>query len=305
MVSFTFGLPGRILAGLLGVAMVSGLGSLGAFAQQDPVDEVVQRGQHADVPKAEMQDVVTRSEAAGLSRSETAGLLRPAVALAEKGSPPGPVLMAALEGLTKEVPLSRLRSSLSATQTRVEESRAFVTRALGPTNRSTPKAARDQLILNIDWARRQGIPEETIGRVWNALEERLGPTEANTKSLAAAFRVLPDLPGTESEPVAAGRLLGEALRAGYTPADLQQLAEKMRETGARHQPGRVRMAQATRAVARGGSPAAVQLPILGAHTFGGPPAAAALGWKGTPPVVGPPDRGGRPPNETPPPGNQG
>ncbi|MFB6098461.1 MAG: hypothetical protein ABEK84_05005, partial [Salinibacter sp.] len=125
-----------------------------AFGQAPDVQALLERAREAGAPLQQMRTVVTRARQAGLSPDATASLLRPAVALAEKNLPTGPLLSKTLEGLAKQVPVGRIQPVLSQYRTNIEQAgrlvgqwtqRSEVRQLLG-TSEPPPKKAPPELV---------------------------------------------------------------------------------------------------------------------------------------------------------------
>ena len=277
---------------------------LAAAQPTPPVEELAQRGKQAGIEAELLQVVWQRAAQQGLPESQVAGLLQPAVELAEQGLPSRQVLRKALEGLSKQVPSSRVASVLNRMQQHTGQAGKLVdpwlrrpeVARLVSEGRASPEQARARglLVENLAQTLMQDVPEETIKTLLDALPAQLKRERVPAAELGTAFGILADLPTARSEPGATAQLITSALNAGFSQDELRRLPAAVQ---AAQQQGQVPAEAVVREAAnrmRQGSPASDVLNSLfrGGHP-GTPPAQA-----GPPPGVGPPDEKG-PPVDTP------
>lgn len=252
-------LTGLVITLLLAGATVHRSGA------QPRLDIVIHNGKSAGAPQALLQAVADRSDRAGLSPNSSARLLRPAVALARQDYPSSPLLTTALEGISKQVPFPKLETTLLGLQAQTERAGALVTQWLGaPREAPVERPGRTQLITSVVRARLRGLSSGQIDDSWNGLRQRFEPTTTGSSALpalAAAVDILPRVPGSASSPKTAGRLVGEALNAGYGASEIYLLASVMRETPDRHLPPGVVAARVTRSIGQGTTIANLRRPV--------------------------------------------
>jgi hypothetical protein len=280
-----------------------------AAAQDVSVQSLIEQGRQAGVDAELMQSVAGRAEKAGLGPEETAALLRPAVTVAEKGLPAGPLLNKTLEGLAKRVPAGRMRPVLQTLQTNTERAGASVTAWLSRDDvkqlvgESGEGSARAELIVNATEAQQQGLSLETVEQFLDALPGGVERRSVSVAEVATAVSVMPDLPGSADNPGVTRQLLTAALNAGYDGEALRQLPAAL-ESAQRQaqQPASVIARGTAQAIARG-TPAASVLRSLfqGSMPGLGPPGNPGNGPPSTLPGQGKaPGDGQRPPGADPP-----
>jgi len=286
------------------------------MGQPASVQALIERGQKAGIDAEFMRNVASRAEKAGLGAEQTAELLRPAVTLAEQDLPTGPLLNKALEGLAKRVPPSRMTPVLQQLQTHTEQAGGLVSTWLGRADvqrfvdgaEKGPSAERSRIITNVTEAQQQDVPLKNVKQFLDGLPGAVTRSSVSLSQVATAVSVLPDLPGSQSNPAVTNQLLTAALDAGYDAEALRQLPAALESTQRTTQQPALAIARGTaRAIAQG-TPATSVLQSLfqGSMPGGGPPAGVESGAPGAVPGQGkPPGRGGKPPGAEPPGGGQG
>jgi hypothetical protein len=272
-----------------------------------------------------MRTVAERARRVGLGTDATASLLRPAVALAEQDLPTGSLLSKTLEGLAKQVPVTRMQPVLQQYRTHTEQAgqlvaqwtrRSEVRQLLGATEKDPDagpqKAERTRLVTAVTEAQQQDVPAKNIEAFLAGLPEGVERRPVSPNQVATAVNVLPDLPGNEASLETSRQLLTAALNAGYDPESLRQLPSALQNARRKSkQPVDVLAEGAAQAMARE-TPAATVLQSLfrGAVPGGGPPAGIGRGppgnrsGTGKPPDTGPPDDK-EPPDDPGPPDDTG
>jgi len=283
----------------------------GAVGQTDPVGAAVERGQSAGVDPDLLQNVATRAEQRGLSADETVALLRPAIALAEQNLPAAPLLNKALEGLSKQVPPSRMSPVLTQIQSQTEKAGALVAEWLGQREvqefvgaSSDPlsEAARMELTTTIAEAQQQDLPLETARGFLDALPASIERRPVPIRDVAAAVSVMPNIPGMEDDPRAGLQLLAAALDAGYSSESMRQLPAALQNARRESQQPPGLLARGAAHAIVDGTPASNVLQSLfqGSFPGGGPPANVGQGLPNIPPGQGkPPGKEGNPPKGPP------
>lgn len=301
---------GLILAGVLLAAVLP----QDALGQADDIDALIERGEQAGVDADQMRTVADRARGAGLEAEAVLDLLRPAVDLAERDLPATPLLNKTLEGMAKNVPLSRMRPVLQQVQGLTEQAgeltsrwtqRAEVRELLGISDDTPGEGeARGRLVTAITEAQQQNVPAEHIEEFLDALPASTERRPVPPSDVAVAVSVLPDLPGHQSAPGATRELLTAALDAGYSGESLRQLPAALESARRESQrPPEAFARGAAQAIAQG-VPAANVLQNLfqGSLPPGeGPPGEVGDGPPGDVPGFDkPPGKDGRPPGIDPP-----
>jgi hypothetical protein len=294
-------LAGRVL---LGLALLVLFGPASATAQDGSVQSLIEQGRTAGADIELMQSVAARAGTAGLGPKQTAELLRPAVTVAEKGLPAGPLLNKTLEGLAKRVPPSRMTPVLQTLQANTERAGSAVTAWLNRDDvkqlvgESNEGSARADLIANATEAQQQDVSLETIEQFLDGLPGAVERRSVSVAEVATAVSVMPDLPGSADNPTVTRQLLTAALDAGYDGEALRQLPAALERARRQTQrPAGMVARGAAQAVAQG-TPATRVLRSLfqGSVPGGGPPGDAGNGPPGTLPGQGKaPGEGGKVP----------
>jgi len=148
-----------------------------AVGQDADVQALLEQGRKFGADVEQMRTVAERARRAGLGTDATASLLRPAVALAEQDLPTGSLLSKTLEGLAKQVPVTRMQPVLQQYRTHTEQAgqlvaqwtrRSEVRQLLGATEKDPDagpqKAERTRLVTAVTEAQQQDVPAKNIPR---------------------------------------------------------------------------------------------------------------------------------------------
>lgn len=293
-----------VVVGLMVVALLFPKSAMG----QDSVPSLIDRAQAAGADADLLRSVASRAEKAGLGPEQTAELLRPAVTLAERDLPTHPLLNKTLEGLAKRVPPGRMTPVLQQLQANTERAGTLVSTWLKrkDTNQlvgqSASSSARTQLITSVTEAQQQNVPVKTVEQFLDGLPGGVQRHSMPLSDVAAAVSVMPDLPGSASNPTVTNQLLTAALDAGYDRKSLQQLPVALERAQRETQRPPTAIAKGTARAISKGTPAARVLQNLfqGAMPGAGPPSGVGNGPPETPPGQGkPPGKGNVPPGVDP------
>lgn len=252
---------------LIGMLLFGSLCGGATKAQPESLFTVIQKAERAGASGELVRTVADRGREAGFSSEATTRLLRPILELAEEGYPTQSVLMRALEGISKQVPPPRLQTALGDMQGRTAQAGALASGWLrGREGLDTEHDARRALVEHVARAQKNGFSPSTLEQVWSGLHTNTKGPAPTLSAIATAFEVLPELPGSENSPSIAGRLLGRAIDAGYSTAELRQLPSALRPEGTRQLPHTAITRRAVRLVSQGASAVDVRrnLPIRGA-----------------------------------------
>lgn len=199
-----------------------------------------------------MRKVIARGEEANLPPQMIGQLLRPAVSSAQKHHPTAPLLLTALEGLSKRVPTDRLTVALKTFQLQIETAAQLVSREHPAPPSSQESVARLRLIESVAQAHRRGLSWTTVRQLYEALLD--AQTSPSRPVLTAAFEVAPALPGSRSSPESVRTLLVATLAEGYSKTDIRKLPDILRPAPS-ERPPTAALRATIRAVERGRSPA--------------------------------------------------
>ncbi len=307
------------LVSLLGLVVFALLLPTGAMGQPSAVQSLIEQGQAVGADVELMRNVASRAEKAGVGPEQTAELLRPAVTLAERDLPTRPLLNKTLEGLAKRVPPARMGPVLQKLQSNTEQAGALVTTWLGQDNTKrlvgespASSSARTQLVTTVTEAQQQEVPLETVKQFLDGLPGAVDRSSVSVSQVATAVSVMPDLPGSKSNPKVTQQLLTSALNAGYDGESLRQLPAALERAQRETQRPTAVIAKGTAQAISKGVPASSVLRSLfqGSMPGGGPPSGAGNGPPSSPPGQGrvPSDVGGGPgdnPGQGEGPGNRG
>lgn len=299
----------------LGTALMVTLLTIGgpraAIGQAPDVQDLLDQGREAGANVEQIQTAAERARQSGLNTQATVSLLRPAIELAKQDLPTDPLLSKTLEGLSKQVPPSRMQPVLQQYRTHTEQAgqlvgqwtqRPEVREFLGMEESS--QGRNPQLVTAITKAQQQELSVKNIEALLNDLPTDVSRRPVSPNEVAAAVDVMAELPGNRSSAKTAQQLLTSALNAGYTPESLQQLPSALQSAHQKSNRPVDALAQGTaRAIAQG-SPATQVLQSLfqGSFPGGGPPADIGKGpsgnkpGSGKPPDPGPPENSGPPEN---------
>lgn len=276
-----------------------------ALGQPASLSSLFERGQQTGANVELMRTVADRAGESGLSPEATTELLEPALALAERDLPSGPVLNKALEGLSKRVPPERMTSVLQQLRTRTEQAGQLVAAWLqqdevrtmiGADADASPGRGRPDLIASVADAQQQKVPADAIKAFLNELPATTERRPVSLSDVSVAVGVLPDLPSNGESPAAARQLLVAALDAGYDPESMRQLPAAIEQAQRQTQRPTAAIAKGAAQAISWGTPADNVLRNLfrGAPPAG-PPARTGEGNQGQnappddPPENGPPD----------------
>ena len=323
--------PLRVVVGVMACALLMAHLAAPAAAQPasfpGPVADVIEQGEAAGADGALLREAARRAQAQNLSPEATAELLRPAVRLARANLPSTSVLNKTLEGLAKRVPPPRVRPVVDRLAGHVEAAgpvvdgwldRPDVRGLLG--DAAAQRDVRNNLIASSAQAQQHGMPMNEVKALLDALPASTTRRPLNPGHVAAAVRVLPDVPGASSSPSAARELLVAAVDAGYSTEEVGQLPAALRRAQAEsRRPPATLSRNAAQAIAQGIPAQDVlqslyrgEVPGRAPNVERGPGSDGPPPGQGTPPGQGkPPDPGrGGPPDDPPggppggnPPGN--
>ena len=253
----------------------------GAQTADDPL---ATRAARAGVNVQLVETIRARATDRGIANDDIARLVTPALGLAERGLPAEPVLQKVLEGISKRVPPAQLAIVVDRLAAATE--RAGVMGDAWLASGDVPRglrtaAARITLIEGLT----HGLAQDNAGPVIQALIDRLPGdlrrSPAGPADVGAAFRIAPSLPTAAAEPAQTARLLGQALAAGFSGADLLQLPAALQSLEAREGiAATVALNRALDQIASRGLPAAAILEHLARG--GGPPAGPPTTPRGRP-----------------------
>jgi hypothetical protein len=253
-------------------------------ASAQTADPLAARAAEAGVDVQLLETVRARAAERGVAASDVARLVRPAIDLAERGLPSDPVLQKVLEGFSKRVPPAQLAVVIDRLSAATERAGAMGDAWLA--SGDLPRGLRGPAVRSIVIeGLTHGLAQDNSGPVIEALLNRLPGDlrqgSAGASDVAAAFRIAPALPTAAAAPAQTARLIGQALAAGFSGADLLQLPAALQSLEARE--GIAATAALNRAleqVASRGLPAAAILEHL--SRGGGPPAGPPATPRGRP-----------------------
>lgn len=257
------------------MAALMGLCVLGARAQTPRLEVLLRQGERHGLPSDLMHEVVDRARQAGHRPTAIGPLLAPAVSAARRDYPARPLLMTALEGISKQVSTSQLTGVLTARFGHLETAAGLVVE----TGSSPPEnaEARGLLIESLARAHRRGLSWEELRRLQTAFLEAQGTSEWPV--LAAAFDVASALSGSSAG--SARELLVAALEAGYSASDLRKLPDALHAVSGEG-PGPTALRFAARSVKRGAFPGEVRTRHFPGNDVLGPFGSMMPGFAGPP-----------------------
>lgn len=290
---------------LVGLVFLGILLPITAPAQEASVQTLIEQGEEAGANAELLRNVVARAETAGLDPEQTVELLRPAVSLAERDLPATPLLNKTLEGLSKQVPATRMTPVLQQFQRDTERSGDLVStwmgreevKALAGETGGPSAAERTQLISDVTEAQRQDVSLDVLQQFLDALPEAVERRPVSLSEVSAAVSVMPDLPSSGDHPEVTQELLMAALNAGYEGDALRQLPAALEHAQQETQRPAAAVARGAAQAIDRGAPAASVLRSLfqGTMPGNGPPSdvgnelPGTLPGQGKPPRMGPPD----------------
>lgn len=199
--------------------------------------ETLQRAEKAGLSTTDLKSLVQRSRQKGLTTKEISGLIRPAAELAEQNLPGEMIIQKAFEGLAKGIPTARIQPVLLNLKSRIQQAKQVVDPWMEKngrdgekdyiTKKGNERSVRFLLIEATATALSGNVTEDQITGLLQNMSENNEKRTINPRTLATSIQILPDLITTEEDPALSLKLLANAIDAGFTASDLNQLPQAM------------------------------------------------------------------------------
>lgn len=209
-----------------------------SLSLDEKLDKVVQRAEKAGIEADQLQMLINRAEQKGLSEKQIAALIRPAAELAEQNLPGEIIIQKAFEGLAKSIPPTRIEPVLMNFKSRIQQAEQVVDPWMKRNNtdqeenyiteRGNQRSVKNLLIESVAVALSANTSEQQITGLLDHLIANTQKTTLPPQSLATAIQILPDLITTDKDPTLSYKLLNNAVNAGFTASDLNQLPQAMK-----------------------------------------------------------------------------
>jgi hypothetical protein len=208
-----------------------------AKVSEDSLQHVVERAANAGMSAEKLQTLVDRSRSAGLSNRQIAELINPAAELSEQDLPGKIIIQKAFEGLAKGIPPNRIHPVILDLKVRIQEAEKVVDPWMKNngndeqenyiTKNGNERSVRLLLIEATANALSADANEKQITGLLGNLGQATDAITLHPRTLATAIQILPDLITTEQDPDLSYQLLTNAVNAGFTATDLNQLPQAM------------------------------------------------------------------------------
>ncbi|MDZ7693353.1 MAG: hypothetical protein U5K69_19925 [Balneolaceae bacterium] len=252
----------------------------GALAQQPNIDQLIQTGIENGMSKSALTELQARAQKRGMSPDQLAGIIQPAVGLAEQNLPANHLILKALEGMSKGVPVPQIipvvdrlnRSTQQAAQVvdpwiknqNVQDMLSRTEMAPGSDQ------FRRQMIEASSRAISQNIPASSLSEILQEVTTTSISTRANALDVVAAINILPDLAANQT-PEAAQNFVVRALKGGFGSRELQKLPMAVSMAQKRSQIPAASILEGISKQLQAGTPAAQVLQNLFKGNIGGGP----------------------------------
>lgn len=210
--------------------------------EQQPasLDELVERGEQAGIPRDRMDQIIARGEDRQIAPEEISGLLELAVDLAEDNLPYDMILQKSMEGLAKRVPGAQIQQVATNLKEGIGRSAEMVDPWLEQESVSSAieqqfrdrqqgrAQVRENLVRGSAQAIQQNVSEEVISALLDDVSRLAQDRSVSLPALAAGLHVLPDIPTTERDPDLSREIVSRAVTLDFTSQQVQQLPTAMR-----------------------------------------------------------------------------
>ncbi len=201
----------------------------------DELEKVVQRATKAGLSAQQIEDLVQRGRNKGLSNQQLVQLILPAAELSEQDLPGHIVIQKAFEGLAKGVPPNRIEPVILDLKTRIQKARDVVDPWMKKkdkekrflTKNGELRTLRNLMIEATAHALSGTLSTERVADFLNHMDNNVNEEFLNSRSVAAAVRILPDLITTKEHPDISNKMLVNAINAGFTASEFHQLPNAM------------------------------------------------------------------------------
>jgi len=209
----------------------------GTFAQKTPpIDQLIDRAGKTGLGQQTVQQLVDRSRKQKIPDDQMAAMIQPAVELAETDLPGQMIVQKAMEGLAKGVPAGRIIPVLQRMQQSVHHASDLVTPWM---NRQEVQSQlqmadhnnhpfKNEMVEAVAKDLMQNVGSQNIHDFLTQMADNAGQIQLDRERAVMGVRVLSDMVTTDKNPGMSTKLLIRAMKAGFSPADLQQLPSAMK-----------------------------------------------------------------------------
>lgn len=262
------------------------------FAQQSDLKAVLQKAQEVGIDKSALTELQQRASTQGINDKQLIELIQPAISMAEQNLPADFALEKAMEGLSKNIPASRITPVLQRLNQTTAEAAKIVNPWLerpGVKKMAANSSAvmseekfRNELTKATSKALNQNVSQETAREILNEIgaESVLGKT--SPPDIVAAVGVLPDMPqGVDRSQ--SGKFIVRALKGGFKANELQNLPSAMSMAQQRSELPAASVVEGVSKQLKGGVPAKQILQnLFNGQVGGGPPGSIPKGLENRP-----------------------
>jgi hypothetical protein len=270
--------------------------------QAQSLSDLIEQARAAGIEQSRIADLQNRAEARGISEADLLEIIRPAVAMAEQNLPYEMIFEKAFEGISKRVPVQRMRPVLNSIAESSAEAAVIIDpwvenpavgRMLERSGQSERSAFRDNMVRAGSKNLMQNFDREVLEETLQSVAGSRVMERASPSGIITAFNILSDLPEAAQQPAETARIVISALEGGFDASDLQKLPGAMSMAQRRSQLPAQAVAEGLARQLQGGLPASQILQnLFNGDVIGGPPGNIPPGRD----RQGPPDRRQGPPN---------
>lgn len=258
-----------------------------SLAQQGSLAETIQNSKNAGIDESLISQLEERAVNRGINNEQLVQLLQPALALAEQDLPYDMIFNKALEGMAKNVPVSRIAPVLQRIGTATRQSapladkfiaRAEVGEMIARTVPEDHGQFRNEITKSIASGLMKNIPAEEMSTLLTDIGNS-GVTERTTPgSITSAVRIFGELPTTEQNPDISRSFILKSLNSGLDGSALQKLPGAMSVAQQRSQLPAARVIEGVTNQLDNGIPANKILQnLFNGNIGGGPPGSVPRG----------------------------
>lgn len=237
-------LPGRKLW-MSGILMITLLLASSPVKSQESqhLQQLIRQSEELGMNQQHVEQLRQRAGQQGYSEDQIAEFLQPAVNVASNDLPSEILLRKSLEGFAKNIPAQQIQQVLTRMEDGLgraagvvdpwmenhEVQEAIEREARGGDVSETARNFRNVILEGSVDALLKNVREELLADLLNGLVAENVLPHLGSGQVAAAMRVLPDMPTTVENPQMSNRILVKALSSGFDISELRQLPSAMQQ----------------------------------------------------------------------------
>lgn len=257
------------------------------YAQQNNLNAVIQKAQESGINKSALTKLQKRAKAQGISDEQLIDLIEPAIDMASQNLPADFAIEKSLEGLSKNIPVSRIAPVLQRLNNTAAEAVKIIDPWMDKPDvkkmvRNSPAGMseekfRNELTKATSKALNQNVDQKTAKDIFAQMGDESVLGKASPPDIIAAVGILPDMPqGVDQSQT--GKFIVRALKGGFKANELQNLPSAMNMAQQRSELPAASVIEGVSKQLKGGVPAKQILQnLFNGQVGGGPPGSVPKG----------------------------